>query len=80
MKVILSGHITISEKTLTEEQKQKVLQAKEGFVKVMRIELMDSNGKEYILEGPLRISKSGNLTASFSKRISEFEVVEIPLE
>ena len=76
MKVILNGFMTISEKILTDEQKDQVLAAKPGHVKVLKIELLDGSGKTHILEGKLKKSKNNNLTARFVAHIDNFEVVE----
>ena len=76
MKVVLNGFMTISDKGLTNEQKDMVLEAKPGHVKVLRIELIDSNGKTHMLEGKLKKSKNNNLTARFMAHVDDFEVVE----
>lgn len=78
MIVLVTGNATIiGSKTLTNEEKGKVLAASEGQVKVVRMTLLDTNGNEVILKGKLYESDNGSLTSKLVFRTESCEVVEV---
>jgi len=66
LKGRLSGHLTLSgtKKTMNQEVKEAIVERDDGKVCKLRKVLIDPETKEEVVfEGPVRISKNGNLTA-----------------
>jgi len=78
MVIQLTGNATIiGSKTLSDEDKSRALAAKDGYVKVVRLTLVDSQGQEVVLEGRLYESQGGSLTSRIVFRTESCELVEV---
>jgi hypothetical protein len=77
-KLQVTGFVTIAKSNkLSDEQKQQVLQASPGKVRGIRAILVDSTGKEVIVQSRLGMSKSGSLTGRFAVKLDSFELIEM---
>jgi hypothetical protein len=77
-KLQLTGFATIAKsKELPQEVKDQILEAGEGKKKAVRAKLVDGEGNETVLSGPLGESSKGSLTARFAMKVESFEIIEV---
>ena len=77
-KLQLTGFATIAKsKELPQEVKDQILEAGKGKKKAIRAKMVDGEGNETVLSGPLVESSKGSLMARFAMKVVSFELVEV---
>ena len=78
MKLQVTGFATVAGSSkLAPEVKETILKTKDGKAKFVLAKLLDAEGKEVVLKGPVKLSGKGSLTARFALKVESFELVDL---